>query len=293
MATTLRAAARDGDWESLTGAARRCRPRATSPGAALVDAVRQPLVRLGRRLRCVVPRRGISLAIVGPDGAGKSTLAASLVAGSALPARAFYMGLHAPVGGAAPMSADSRSRRPLPIRLRRQVRRLLRLTRTALRSELARARGQLVVFDRYTYDADVQWQQARGPGVRLRRWLVRHCARQPDLVVVLDVPASVMFARKREHTHELLEERRLRYLALADTSDRFTVLDGTRPAEELYRIATSLLWNRYVELSASRTIARDGLRAQRREQRRVRERARATEATPAATEARGGARTQP
>ena len=202
------------------------------------------------------------------------------------------MGLHAPVGGSAPHTVGARPRRPLPIRIRRQSRRLQRLLRTAFVAELARAQGRLVVFDRYTLDADIQWRQAAGLGARLRRWLVTHAARQPDIVVVLDVPADVMFARKGEHTPRVLEERRLGYLALAERSDRFAIVDGTRSPEEVARAVTGLAWRRYVELCGGGPNADDGLRARRQELRLGRGRAHANGPVPPVAEAPDGMRRQ-
>jgi thymidylate kinase len=260
-AARIRAAAESGDWPALDEACRDCATKATSLAAGAADRVRRTWTRGCRRAARFVPRRGLAVAVIGPDGAGKSTLAASLVECFGLPGRVFYMGLHAPVGDRGGHVAPLR-RKPLPVRMKRQTRRLLRLALTAARAELTLARGQLAVFDRYTYDADVHW--AGKPGTRVRRWLVRHAAPKPDLTIVLDVPGEVMFARKGEHSPALLASRRRRYLELARSSAGFAVIDATQPAHEVLREACALAWSTFTPAAGQRHSARPGAPAHAR-----------------------------
>jgi thymidylate kinase len=65
-------------------------------------------------------------------------------------------------------------------------------------------------------------------GAMLRRWYPR-----PDLTIMLDAPAEVLFERKHEGTLEEIEERRRNYLSLVDVLPAFVVVDGTRPLEEV------------------------------------------------------------
>jgi thymidylate kinase len=185
--------------------------------------------------------------VIGPDGAGKSTLVTAIVEHFGMPGRVFYMGLHAPVGDATGHVAPAR-RRSFPRRVRRQTQRLLRIARTAARAELARRRGRLVVFDRYTYDADVHWAAQIGVGARVRRWLMRHAAPRPDLTVLLDVPAEVMWARKGEHSPAVLDARRRLYLDLARRTPGFVVVDGTQTPSEVQREVSALAWSAYARV---------------------------------------------
>ena len=75
-------------------------------------------------------------------------------------------------------------------------------------------RGRLVVFDRYTYDALLPITGSWRPLKRPYFWVLAHLAPRPDLVLVLDLPGEVAFARKGEFTPEGLEAVRQGFLAL-------------------------------------------------------------------------------
>jgi len=109
--------------------------------------------------------------------------------------------------------------------------------RRYLQARYAQARGHLVVFDRYAYDALLPQPQRRNPLKRLRRWLLAHACPPPHLVLVLDAPAEVLYARKGEHTVGKLESQRQAYRSLQTRLSNVTILDATREAEHVRRQA--------------------------------------------------------
>jgi thymidylate kinase len=96
-------------------------------------------------------------------------------------------------------------------------------------------RGQILLYDRhffidyYAYDINrprTFWQRVHGR--MLMRWYPR-----PQLVIFLDAPAEVLFARKGEGTLELLEHRRQDYLALREVLPDFVIVDATLPLDQV------------------------------------------------------------
>ncbi len=63
--------------------------------------------------------------------------------------------------------------------------------------------------------------------------------------VLIDVPGQTLFDRKGEHSVELLEKRRQRYLMLAEQLRDVIVVDGTRTPEQVRRTVTAAIWRRY------------------------------------------------
>jgi thymidylate kinase len=178
-----------------------------------------------------VKRRGLTVAVLGPDGAGKSSLAAGITRVFPFPSRRIYMGLWGSkqrTGATAP-GLDLMCK-------------LVTAWRRYAVGQYHRALGRLVIFDRYPYDARVD--DRRGDPLRDRLYFAILGASCPpaDLTLVLDVPGEIAFARKREHAAAALEQRRHAYRRLPDLIRGAEIVDAARPAEEVRQEALARIW---------------------------------------------------
>lgn len=204
-----------------------------------------------------------SVALIGPDGAGKTTLTRRLEESRLLPFRYLYMGVNLEASVVALPTARlagllkrrvNRGRSasgPLPpatpggrgvrARLRAVARlgnRLVDEWYRQLVSWYLQLRGYVVLYDRhYVFDfaPEIAARPAETLDRRLHRWCLTHLYPRPDLVIFLDAPGSVLFARKGESTAEELERRRQGFLRQGERIRNFVRVDATRPLEVVYQ----------------------------------------------------------
>ncbi|HEY7443910.1 MAG TPA: hypothetical protein VH701_15895 [Vicinamibacterales bacterium] len=231
------------DWDALLKES-----PVTAADKGVVGRVGSRVARIGRgvlrRLNRRLPsyrHRGLTVALLAPDGGGKSTLVQGIHESFHVPVRSLYMGLYKRD------SSDTMPQRRAPGL--GFVTRLVRQWARYLVACYHQGHGRFVLFDRYSYDAMLP---PRAPLVwhsRVRRWLLARSCPAPNLIVVLDAPGEVLFNRKREHSVALLEQQRQTYLRLAARPGSL-VVDATRDAESVRREVTSFIWNAYASHAA-------------------------------------------
>ena len=215
----------------------------------------------------------LTIVIVGADGAGKSSVSARLLEDLPVPTRRMYLGAN-PDARTHPLPTtravrwararngqDQRTGGP-PKAVRVPDARPSGMARRTGRSARAGARVANQIAEEVYQQAIIGWHHARGrvvvcdrhpsadhfahdlaawPGQRLSRRVhgafLRRCIPAPDLVLVLDAPPSVLYARKGEGTLEDLASRRAEYLAYAESADRSVVIDASRPFDEVVAVA--------------------------------------------------------
>jgi thymidylate kinase len=214
---------------------------------------------------------GFTVALIGPDGAGKTTVARRLERELPCPVEYVYMGVNPDSSnyllpttravhafrrrrGHKPDTAGPRDSRHVGrARPRGFLRRGLRSVRSfarlgnrlaeewhrALVASRRRREGAIVVFDRHFfadyYAYDVAAKTNRSASRRLHGFILSRLYPRPDLVIYLDAPAEILLERKGEGTLDSLERRRLEYFELGRVLAGFSIVDASQPLETVTR----------------------------------------------------------
>ena len=230
-----------------------------------------------------------SVALIGADGAGKTTTGQQLLKDQTLPFKIkyIYMGLNPDASNitlpttklilrvkrALGKSADSGGP-PDPARSKRRsknmVKRIISGTKSSLRlvnllgEEWFRQgtfwyynfRGYVVLFDRhffidhYAHDI-VNTEPHRAYTSRIHGFLLNRFYPRPDLVILLDAPAQILLDRKGEGTVELLERRRQEYWEIRDKVKHFEIVDSSQAQHVVTNQVITLIKGFYLTQAGS------------------------------------------
>jgi len=235
-------AARCGDWTHV----RRRLPMLRS--GLRLRAIHQHWLRfaanimrgLAGRISRLLRPQGISVAFLGPDGAGKSSAIDTLgpKLSMVFPRRACRALAPDLLSILRPAKRSTSQPHGLPPRSLAVS--LLKLvfwfayhTSSRVTLRIALARCTLVLYDRHFVDILVDQKRYRygGPVWMLR--VLWQLMPKPDLIVLLDAPAEVLQTRKQEVPFEVTERQREAYLALVLALPNGRVVDATASAESV------------------------------------------------------------
>lgn len=216
-----------------------------------------------------------SVALIGPDGAGKSTIASMLADSFPISVKVMYMGVNLDSSNVMlptsrlirnlkralnrkSVKADQRGERATKQKRSGSVRALARvLNRVAeewYRQILMwkyQRNGAIVICDRhFQFDFDYGVPGPDGTpdqriSERFHRWTLSKLYPSPDLTIFLDAPGEVLFARKAEATVEWLESRRQGLLQQGARIPNFIRVDTTKPLQSVYEEVSKHILNFY------------------------------------------------
>ncbi len=242
-----------------------------------------------------------TVALIGPDGAGKTTICQRLEQILPLPTKYVYMGINLETSrfmlpstllllqmkrwfGKRPDLAPPSDR----MRDKGSPKGMLRRASAELKSGLRLmiqlgeewfqqcvvwfyvSRGNVVLFDRHFftdyYASDVADRHGSRPlSSRVHGFLLDRFYPRPDLVISLDAPPAILFARKGEGTLESLERRRWEYRQLEHVVEHFYTIDATRSADVVTNEISELIREFYGKDFSTQRQARERLDLRDRE----------------------------
>jgi thymidylate kinase len=224
-----------------------------------------------------------TVALIGPDGAGKSTVGRRVEAEFPLPIKYIYEGIvlessnfllpttraflwgkqklrrqnpAASMGPTAVSSGQRRSRgtaQRIAAGISANLHIANLMAEQLYRQILAwfyRRRGYILLLDRHSYleycVADTVVNSTAQPlAMRLQGLLLEQYHVKLDLVIYLDAPANLLFERKGEGSPERLDELRRRYAQLQDRVEHFATVDAAQPVEMVTRDVVAILESFY------------------------------------------------
>ena len=215
-----------------------------------------------------------TIALIGADGSGKTTIARMLLESPPVKMKYLYMGLNTESSNYAlptsrliyylkllkykkknkdikdvklknlslhelddDRSVDKRGKLGAFVRL---LNRIAEAWYKQLISWIFQLRGYVVLYDRhYIFDASTNKTGEELKNQRLttkiHQWLIKNMYSKPDLSILLHAPAEVLYNRKGEADIEYLRAKTQSFMKVGENLKNFVIVDATQPVEEVFK----------------------------------------------------------
>ena len=183
-------------------------------------------------------KRSLTIAVLGPDGSGKSTLIDEITCANLPFEEKYYFHLK-PIYSKEANNENQRVDNPHFYPLYSPLKSYLKLIyflyqyNTGYRKNIVKliSRSSIIIFDRY-YD-DILADQKRyryGGSIMIAKWIKRYIPKL-DLYIILYAKPDVIFKRKKEVQYNELKRQLASYESLADGKKYFLVNAAKDPKE--------------------------------------------------------------
>jgi thymidylate kinase len=217
---------------------------------SLFCGLRLTCERIKRRINIYLPTsRGLNIALLGPDGAGKTTIAKKLLQ---LPfdSKYVYMGRDQFIIPIQKIrnrwekkEGAWKGKRYLLKEILVYCHRFIELyLRYLFRALPFYKRGYLIIYDRYLYDLFV------GKGINKRRIihkLMYQLFPKPDIVFYLNVDPKIAFERKKEHSEKIIEQVSQEYKKLDGIIPELTTINANEKEKKVLGRILDIIWEAY------------------------------------------------
>lgn len=223
-----------------------------------------------------------TIALIGADGSGKTTIANRLLTDQPIKLKYLYMGLNIESSNHSLFTSKliyyykvRKYKKKLGIKgsLKKQnlslhdlndertsdsrgklgatFRTLNRVAEQSYRQIIAwiyQLKGKVILYDRhFLFDGAIDEVQTRKSDERLSdrfyHWMLTKVFPKPDMTILLFAPAEVLFSRKGEATLEYLDAKNQSMINIGKLVDNFVKIDATQPLEKVYSDVKNTILN--------------------------------------------------
>jgi thymidylate kinase len=260
-AERIAAACTTGEWEPVVQRAQALDEELLARAPS--DSMGTRIAEMGRRLGRWAKPTGLWVAVLGPDGSGKSTVIENMQAALAMGFRRtarFHLRPQWLRGASAGEAVNTDPHGQAPRGVLASVAKLIFFWADFaigywVRVRPLLVRSTLVIFDRYYPDLLIDPRRFRYKGPRWLARLVGALIPMPDLMLILDAPAEVLQARKQEVSAEETARQVEAYREFAGSKaarGRAVLVNAAAPVDEVVHACAEEVLTRMAARTAQR-----------------------------------------